>query len=61
MLGHAGWGSRQLEREIENGDWLLQSTTSDFVFNMPEDQMWKQAAGSLGMDLGHSPGIGGHA
>ncbi len=61
MLGHSGWGAGQLEREIENGDWLLQSTTTDFVFNIPEEQMWKQAAGSLGMDLGHSSGIGGHA
>ncbi len=61
MLGHSGWGAGQLEQEIENGDWLLQSTTTDFVFTMPEDQMWKQAAGSLGMDLGHSSGIGGHA
>ena len=61
MLGHAGWGAGQLEREIENGDWLLQSTTSDFIFKMPPEQMWKQAAGSLGMDLGHGAGVGGQA
>jgi len=28
---------------------------------MPPEQMWKQAAGSLGMDLGHGAGIGGQA
>lgn len=61
MLGHAGWAGKQLEREIENGDWLIQSTTSDFIFNLNPDQMWQQAAGSLGMDLGFSEGIGGKA
>ena len=31
MLGHSGWSPGQLEREIENGDWLMQSTTADFI------------------------------
>ena len=61
ILGHAGWSPGQLEREIENGDWLLQSTTQDFVFEVPADQMWQQAAGSIGMDVGDISGIGGQA
>ena len=61
MLGHAGWAAKQLEREIENGDWLMQSTTPDFVFNLSTDQMWRQAAGSLGMDLGSFEAMGGQA
>lgn len=61
MLGHAGWNQGQLEREIENGDWLMQSTTPDFIFNVNPEQMWRQAARSLGMDLGTSMGIGGQA
>ena len=52
MLGHSGWSKGQLEREIENGDWLIQDTTSDFVFNLPSKQMWGHAARSLGIDLG---------
>ncbi len=39
MLGHAGWTSGQLEKEIENGDWLMQSTSIDFVFNTNESKM----------------------
>lgn len=61
ILGHAGWSSGQLEREIENGDWLLQSSTQDFVFKIPADQMWRQAAGSIGMDLDTISSIGGQA
>jgi putative transcriptional regulator len=60
-LGHAGWSAGQLEREIEKGDWLLQSTTSDFVFNVPEKYMWNQAAKTLGIDTTQITGLGGSA
>ena len=59
MLGHAGWSAGQLEREIENGDWLIQSTTSDFIFNLPSNQMWECAAKSIGLDINSSLGISG--
>ena len=45
MLGHSGWSQGQLEREIENGDWLMQNTTRDFIFNVNAEQMWQQAIG----------------
>ena len=61
MLGHSGWSPGQLEQEIENGDWLMQSTTADFIFNVQPEQMWEHAAGSLGIDLGPSMGMGGQA
>tara|TARA_B100001750_G_C15199384_1_gene442804 strand:- start:3 stop:527 length:525 start_codon:yes stop_codon:yes gene_type:complete len=61
MLGHAGWGAGQLEREIENGDWLMQSTTYNFVFNTEESKMWKMAAGSFGVETSQISGLGGLA
>lgn len=61
MLGHAGWSQGQLEKEIENGDWLMQATTADFIFNVPPNQMWNQATESLGLDLGPSFGLSGQA
>lgn len=61
MLGHAGWASRQLEREIENGDWLLQSTTPDFIFNTKEKKMWTVATNSFGIDTSQITGLGGMA
>jgi putative transcriptional regulator len=61
MLGHAGWASGQLEREIENGDWLLQSTTQDFIFNTPEADQWNTAINSFGIDMSHISGRGGVA
>ena len=51
MLGHAGWSSGQLEKEIENGDWLMQSTSIDFVFNTEESSNEKSTARSFGVEL----------
>ena len=61
LLGHAGWNPGQLEREIENGDWLVQETTPDFVFNMPERQMWTAAIRSFGIDIADFSSFGGQA
>ena len=61
MLGHAGWSGGQLEREIENGNWLIQSTTSDFIFNLPPNQMWECAANSIGLDVHSNLGTSGQA
>lgn len=61
FLGHSGWGSGQLEKEIERGDWLLQNTTPDFLFDVPEKYMWGQAARTLGVETNDSTGISGHA
>ena len=52
---------KKLEKEIKNGDWLMQNTTADFIFNVPPNQMWKQATESLGLDLGPSFGMAGQA
>ena len=61
MLGHAGWSSGQLEKELENGDWLIQNTTDDFLLSIPAKQMWKQATKSLGFDTNTSIGMTGQA
>ena len=61
FLGHSGWGSGQLEKEIERGDWLLQNTTPDFVFDVPEKYMWGQAARTLGVETSDFASLGGHA
>lgn len=59
MLGYAGWGSQQLEREIENGDWLFQSTNLEFVFQNFTGDKWLEATRSFGIDV--APSTGGQA
>ena len=59
MLGYAGWGASQLEREIENGDWLFQSTNREFVFRPSNGDKWLEATRSFGIDV--APSMGGQA
>lgn len=61
LLGHAGWAQYQLEAEIETGDWLLQHTNLDFIFNTEEKFMWDMAAKSFGIDMSEFSGLGGSA
>ena len=61
FLGHAGWSAGQLEREIENGDWLVQDTSPDFIFNIPAEQIWNIAIQSFGIDLSSPSSFGGQA
>ena len=60
LLGHAGWTSGQLEREIENGDWLLMPADDKFIFSTPNSDKWVKAASKFGidiLDLGGSAGL----
>ena len=61
LLGHSGWISGQLEREIENGDWLVQETSPDFIFNVPVEQMWGIAIKSFSIDVSDFSAFGGKA
>ena len=59
-FGYAGWGKSQIEREIENGDWLLMPSDDDFIFSIPNSDKWQKAASQFGIDiidLGGSAGL----
>ena len=59
--GHSGWSSGQLEREIENGDWLLQSSNIDLLFNSPAEKIWEIATKSLGFNITDISNMSGSA
>ena len=50
-FGYAGWGESQLEREFENGDWLLLPASSGLIFDIPDNNKWEDAAKSFGIDI----------
>ena len=59
-FGYAGWGKGQIEREIENGDWLVMPADDDFIFSIPNSDKWQKAASKFGiniLDLGGSAGL----
>ena len=60
-IGYAGWSSGQLEKEIKNGDWLLTPASSNFIFNVPYNEMWKNSTSNLGLDIKDICGPSGEA
>ena len=34
MFGYAGWSSGQLEREFENGDWMILPASCELIFDI---------------------------
>jgi putative transcriptional regulator len=51
LLGHAGWGSEQLEGEIAQNAWLTAPAFERLIFEVPLEARWQAAADSIGVDL----------
>jgi putative transcriptional regulator len=39
-LGYAGWGPGQLEAELDESSWLVESSAGPELFPEPEDDLW---------------------
>jgi putative transcriptional regulator len=48
--GHAGWGSGQLEGELEAGGWLFTQATRDEVF-ADHETIWKTVTQRIGLEI----------
>jgi putative transcriptional regulator len=48
--GHAGWGSGQLEGELEAGGWLTTEATEQEIFAEPES-IWKSVTERIGLEI----------
>ena len=60
-LGCAGWGGGQLEQELVEDSWLLVPVAPAILFDLPLEQRWQAAAGSIGVDLVNVASHSGHA
>lgn len=49
-LGYTGWGTGQLEQEIQNNGWLVVNASPEIVFNKDYESTWLKALGSLGIN-----------
>lgn len=50
-FGYSGWGSGQLEGEIERGDWLIAPADADLVFDLTGDAAWDKARAGAAVRL----------
>ncbi len=49
FLGYSGWGSGQLETELEEDSWIVcDFITSDLLFDTDPKLMWKKALDGMG-------------
>ncbi len=53
LVGYAGWGPGQLEREIAAGSWITGPSVADMVFEWAPDEVWLRALSNLGIDPAH--------
>jgi putative transcriptional regulator len=49
-LGYAGWGPGQLDREIEEGSWIVLPMDPAAIFDLPLDDRYDRCIASLGVD-----------
>ena len=61
FLGHSGWSEGQLEKEIENGDWLIQKSINSLIFEKKIDHIWDKATNSLGIEINDISNIAGQS
>lgn len=48
FLGYAGWGEGQLEKEMEQGSWIVHPARAGIVFHPEPEQGWKDALRAKG-------------
>ena len=49
FVGYSGWGSGQLEAELEENSWIVyKQATAQQVFETPPDQLWRDVLKSMG-------------
>lgn len=53
FVGYAGWSAGQLEREMNEGSWMVTDLSRDILFETNADQAWKQAIKLLGQEYSY--------
>lgn len=61
VLGYAGWGAGQLEKELAENVWLTCPFSSHILFETASDQRLAAAAAHLGINLSLLSSQAGHA
>jgi putative transcriptional regulator len=49
-VGYSGWSEGQLEKEMEEGSWLVTDATPHLLFDTKPEDIWKEAIRQLGKE-----------
>ena len=47
LMGYAGWGAGQLDRELTESSWLISDVATEIVFDTNPAGMWEAAIPNL--------------
>ena len=61
ILGFSGWGSGQLESELQQNSWLTSACDADLLFHEKPENKWQVAFDSLGFDINSLSPVSGNA
>ena len=61
LLGYAGWGAGQLEREISSNGWLNCPASEDLIFGTTLEDKYERALASMGVTPAMLSSDAGHA
>jgi putative transcriptional regulator len=61
ILGYAGWGAGQLDREIQDNAWLVVDADPEIIFHAEADEKWEMACAKLGINPAMLSGEAGRA
>jgi len=50
ILGYAGWGEGQLEREMVEGAWITAKAHAKYIFETPPAETWNRVLNDMGVD-----------
>jgi len=50
VLGYAGWGPGQLDRELDQGSWVTAPVSQALLFDTTPERTWDAALRSIGID-----------
>lgn len=50
FLGYSGWSPGQLEKELEDGSWLVADIDPEILFETEPNMVWRKAIELLGKD-----------
>ena len=60
-MGYSGWDSGQLEKEVENGDWMIMPSSKELIFSKTDKNKWNTAIANMNINFNDFSGQSGLA